>query len=149
MLWAGLAGSDSLDNRRSSVGEVLVGRSGELAPAATLVQQARTGGCALLFLGEPGTSKIALLDAASDAAAEAGALVLRAAGVEFEADLAFSGLHQALLPLLDVFPKLGITSPAALRDARGFPSPARPAAVSGRVTLTNASDAYASKPPVS
>ena len=127
MLWAGLAG-DNLDNRRSGVGEVLVGRSGELALVRTLVEQARTGGCALLLFGEPGTGKTALLDAASDAAAEAGTLVLRAAGVEFEADLAFSGLHQALLPLLDEFGQLIIAHRDALNVALGYgegPSPDR------------------------
>ena len=41
-----------------------------------------------------------MLDAAAEAAEEAGTWVLRAAGVEFEADLTYSGLHQVLLPLL-------------------------------------------------
>ena len=67
MLW--VASLDGLDNRRSGVAEVLVGRSGELALISAFVERARTGGEALLLFGEPGAGKTALLDAAADAAA--------------------------------------------------------------------------------
>jgi DNA-binding CsgD family transcriptional regulator len=109
-----------LDNRRASVAEVLVGRRDELALIGAFVERARTGGDALLLFGEPGAGKTALLDAAADVAAEAGSWVLRAAGAEFEADLAFSGLHQALLPLFDEFGQLSGTHRDALNVALGF-----------------------------
>jgi DNA-binding CsgD family transcriptional regulator len=109
-----------LDNRRASVAEVLVGRRDELALIGAFVERARTGGEALLLFGEPGAGKTALLDAAADVAAEAGSWVLRAAGAEFEADLAFSGLHQALLPLFDEFGQLSATHRDALNVALGF-----------------------------
>src|ERR1039458_9471899 len=77
-------------------------------------------GEALLLFGEPGAGKTALLDAAADLATEAGSWVLRAAGAEFEADLAFSGLHQALLPLFDEFEQLSAAHRDALNVALGF-----------------------------
>ena len=89
---------DSLNNRRAGLAEVLVGRPMIWHWSARL-PTAGFGGEALLFFGEPGIGKTALLDAAAGVAAEAGIWVLRADGVEFEADLAFSALHQALLPL--------------------------------------------------
>ncbi len=100
--------------------EVLVGRRDELALIGAFVERARTGGEALLLFGEPGAGKTALLDAAADVAAEAGSWVLRAAGAEFEADLAFSGLHQALLPLFDEFGQLSAAHRDALNVALGF-----------------------------
>ena len=100
--------------------EVLVGRSGELALIGVFAERACTGGDTLLLFGEPGAGKTALLDAAAGAASDAGTLVLRAAGVEFEADLAFSGLHQVLLPLLDVFGQLGAAHRDALNVALGY-----------------------------
>ena len=100
--------------------EVLVGRSGELALIGAFVERASTGGDTLLLFGEPGAGKTALLDAAAGAASDAGILVLRAAGVEFEADLAFSGLHQVLLPLLDEFGQLSAAHRDALNVALGY-----------------------------
>ena len=46
--------------------------------------------------------------------------MLRAAGVEFEADLPFSGLHQVLLPLLDEFGQLSAAHRDALNVALGY-----------------------------
>jgi MoxR-like ATPase len=80
------------------VAGVLVGRSDELALVSAFAERARTGGEALLLFGEPGVGKTVLLDSAAEAAAAADTWVLRAAGVEFEADLTYSALHQVLLP---------------------------------------------------
>ena len=118
MLWADLAGQ--LGQPAGSLAEILVGRRDELALIGAFVERARTGGEALLLFGEPGAGKSALLDAAADMAAQAGSWVLRAAGAEFEADLAFSGLHQALLPLSDEFGQLSATHRGALNVALGF-----------------------------
>ena len=119
---------DGLGNRRLGVAEVLFGRSSELALITAFVERARIGGEALLLLGEPGVGKTVLLDAAASAAAEAGTWVLRAAGVQFEADLPFSGLHQVLLPLLDEFGQLDAVHGDALNAALGYgegPAPDR------------------------
>lgn len=126
----------------------LTGRDGDLDVVRTFLDDASVSGAGLLLTGEPGVGKTALLKAAHDAAMAAGIRVLRAAGVEFEADVSFSGLNQVLLPLgqelaelsatyqdtlkvalgpshrtvaahlYQIFPRLGITSRAALRDAR-------------------------------
>ena len=100
--------------------EVLAGRGGELALIGAFIERACTGGDTLLLFGEPGAGKTALLDAAAGTASDAGTSVLRAAGVEFEADLAFSGLHQVLLPLLDEFGQLSAAHRDALNVALGY-----------------------------
>ena len=78
----------------------LIGRANELAVLFQLVDRASEHGGALVVHGEPGVGKTSLLKAASRRACERGALVLRAAGVQSEADLAFSRLHQLLTPVL-------------------------------------------------
>ena len=105
MLWIDHPGQPG--NRWSRVAEILFGRSTELALIGAFVERAGTGGEALLLAGEAGAGKTALLDAAAGAAEEAGTRVLRAAGVEFEADLTYSGLHQVLLPLFAQVPAAG------------------------------------------
>ncbi|MFC7584884.1 AAA family ATPase [Nonomuraea antimicrobica] len=86
---------------------------------ASFLERAAADGGALLLLGEPGIGKTTLLDEAADAATASGFRLLRSAGGEFEADVAFSGLNQTLLPLLGelpdaepLFPALG-PAPAA------------------------------------
>ena len=108
--------------------EVLVGRTGELARVSAFAERARVGGEALLLFGEPGAGKTALLDAAAELAAGSGTRVLRAAGVEFEAELAYSGLHQVLLPVFGEFGQLSAVHRDALNAALGFsetPPPGR------------------------
>ena len=97
-----------------------MGRGGELTLIGAFIEQACTCGDTLLLFGEPGAGKTALLDAAAGTASDAGTLVLRAAGVEFEADLPFSGLHQVLLPLLDEFGQLSAAHRDALNVALGY-----------------------------
>ena len=46
--------------------------------------------------------------------------MLRAAGVEFEADLTYSGLHQVLLPLVGQFERLAAAHQDALNVALGY-----------------------------
>ena len=107
-------------NRWSRVAEVLFGRSTELALIGAFVERAGIGGEALLLAGEAGAGKTALLDAAAGAAQETGTWVLRAAGVEFEADLTYSGLHQVLLPLFAQFQRLDSGHRDALNVALGY-----------------------------
>ena len=136
-----------LDNRRYGVAGVLVGRSDELALISAFVDRARTGGEALLLFGEPGAGKTVLLDAAAETAVQAGSVVLRAAGVEFEADLTFSALHQALLPLLGEFARLSARHRDALNAALGYgagPPPDR--LLMSTATLTVLRQAAATSP---
>jgi len=82
----------------------------------------------LLLFGEPGVGKTVLLDAAAEVASSAGANVLRAGGIEFEADVPYSGLHQLLLPLQGEFAALDPAERQALNVALGFglgPAPDR------------------------
>ena len=117
--WGGLAGRHGTIGGRGVAG-VLVGRGDELTLIGAFAERAGTDGEALLLFGESGTGKTALLDAAGDAASQAGFAVLRAAGVEFEADLTFAGLHQVLLPLLGELGRLSAAHQDALNVALGL-----------------------------
>jgi DNA-binding NarL/FixJ family response regulator len=73
---------------------------------------------ALVLRGEAGVGKTALLRYA-EAHAD-GMLVLRAAGVESEAELPFAALHQLLRPVLGLLPRLPARQAAALAGALGL-----------------------------
>jgi hypothetical protein len=78
---------------------MLVGRGMECERIEGLIEQARSGDGGLLVVsGEPGVGKSALLGHALEHAAEM--RVLRATGVAWEAELAFSGLLELLGPIL-------------------------------------------------
>lgn len=98
----------------------LIGRAQELELLESFLDRAATRGEALVLLGEPGVGKTELLNSAAVAASEAGARVLRAAGVEFEADVGFSGLHEALTPLFAEFAQLDPAHRDALNVVLGF-----------------------------
>jgi DNA-binding CsgD family transcriptional regulator len=118
----------NFDDPQPGLTKALLGRSRDLTLMGAFLDRAGTDGEALLLSGEPGVGKTALLDAAADVASEAGTWVLRAAGVEFEADMPYSGLHQALLPVCEEFPQLSATHRDALNVALGFgegPAPDR------------------------
>ena len=115
-------------------GEDIVGREGELQQVRTFLEVARTDGAALLVTGEPGVGKTELLNAASSIASAAGTRILRAAGVEFEAGISFSGLNQVLLPLLIGLPQLPAAHRDALNVALGFSDGAPP----GQLVVSNA-----------
>ncbi|WP_185902516.1 AAA family ATPase [Streptomyces sp. WAC05292] len=83
-----------------------------LAPSAPVAS--------LLLLGEPGVGKTTLLDSAADTASAAGATVLRVRGSAAETELAFAGLHQLLLPVLDRAEGLPVRQRAALLSAFGL-----------------------------
>ena len=97
----------------------LVGREPETTRLAQLLDAARRGESgALLVRGEAGIGKTALL-----AAAEAGAdgfRVLRATGIESEAELPYATLHQLLWPLSDRIDHLADPQARALRGALGL-----------------------------
>ncbi len=106
----------------------LVGRGTELELIRAFLARAQADGGALLLFGEPGVGKTVLLHTAADAASFEGTRVLRAGGVEFEANVPYSGLHQLLLPLLEEIAQLDRTHREALNVALGFgvgPAPDR------------------------
>lgn len=80
----------------------------------------RGSGGSLLIVGDPGIGKTILLDAAADMALGDGLVVLRAAGVEFEADISFAGLNQMLLPVMRDTAATGGPQSEALRVALGL-----------------------------
>ncbi|GAA1327275.1 AAA family ATPase [Pseudonocardia xinjiangensis] len=124
--------------RRDGPGAGLVGRDAELDVIRSFLSTVEVDGGALLLLGEPGLGKTTLLDSAAEMATAAGMRVLRAAGVQFEADVSFAGLHQALLPLLDRLDGLAPPHRAALSVAMGSgegPSPQRPVVVEATLAL--------------
>ncbi|GGJ28784.1 helix-turn-helix transcriptional regulator [Streptomyces brasiliensis] len=100
--------------------ETLVGRLEEIDFLQRFVQQTAVNGGALLLSGEAGVGKTALLEATADAARDSGTTVLRVTGAEFEAEVSFASLNQALFPLVDEFSELGDEHAQALRVALGF-----------------------------
>jgi DNA-binding CsgD family transcriptional regulator len=98
----------------------LAGRTDELKLIAEFVRRVGQSGEALVLLGEAGVGKTALLDAGSEEASRVGIRVLRAAGVEFEADVTFSALHQVLDPIQQWFAHLCARQRNALNAALGL-----------------------------
>ncbi|MEW2359181.1 LuxR family transcriptional regulator [Spirillospora sp. NPDC029432] len=97
----------------------LYGRKAEEDAVAELLAGARSGTSAALVLrGEPGIGKTALLDSA---AAVAGDMrLVRGTGVEYEAELPFSGLQLLLGPALGSLGALPGPQRAALEGAFGL-----------------------------
>lgn len=113
---------------------MLVGRERELAALRRFVAESSVVGGALLVVGEAGVGKTALLEAGTSEAATVGARVLHAAGVEFEAEVSFAGLHQLFAPLSAEIAALPSLQRQAIRVTLGLEggSPADP------LTLVNA-----------
>jgi DNA-binding CsgD family transcriptional regulator len=98
----------------------LIGRDNEIEALAEVVSTTSGGGSAILFVGEPGVGKTALLDVAAEEAADAGRLVVRVTGAEFEADIGYSALTQAVLPLKPFAHRLAPFHHTALSIAIGL-----------------------------
>ncbi|MFC6575785.1 AAA family ATPase [Planomonospora parontospora] len=97
----------------------LHGREPEEAAIAGLLAGARAGASSSLVLrGEPGIGKTALLDHA--AAAAGGMRLLRGTGIEFEAELPFSGLQLLVRPALGSLAALPGPQREALEAAFGL-----------------------------
>jgi DNA-binding CsgD family transcriptional regulator len=101
----------------------LVGRERECAAIRRLWEVSAQGeSTALVLRGEAGIGKTALLAYAAEGAR--GGTVLRTAGVEAEAGLAFAGLYGLLRPIVGKLGELPETQAAALAGALGLgPSP--------------------------
>ncbi|MER7849300.1 AAA family ATPase [Kitasatospora sp. NPDC096077] len=99
---------------------MLYGREHEQVAVDALLARARDGHSgALLLRGEAGIGKTALLDDAVTRAGEA-FRVVRAAGVEYEAELPFAGLSLLLAPALDRLDVLPGPQRRALEQAFGL-----------------------------
>jgi DNA-binding CsgD family transcriptional regulator len=118
-----LAGSGS--SARPAAG--LRGRRSERAVLDRLADAVRNGRSRVLVLyGEAGVGKTVLLDYLAGRAP--GCRVVRAAGVQSEMELAFAGLHQLCVPMLDRLGGLPEPQQEALRTAFGLstgPAPDR------------------------
>jgi DNA-binding CsgD family transcriptional regulator len=98
---------------------MLIGREAEMAGLGRLLDRARSGiSGALVLRGEAGIGKTALLEHAAASAADF--TVLRATGIEYEAELAYAALHQLLRPLEDRIDRLAEPQARALRGALGL-----------------------------
>jgi DNA-binding CsgD family transcriptional regulator len=97
----------------------LVGREVESKLLDTLLGRVEDGGGALIFRGEPGIGKSALLDRARERARARAASVLSTTGVESEAELSFAGLHQLLHPIIGLIERLSDPQRRALEAAFG------------------------------
>ncbi|MFF7213770.1 AAA family ATPase [Streptomyces sp. NPDC008238] len=106
------------DARQFASGGLLVGRERDLGRVLGMFTEHADG--VLLLSGEPGVGKSALLDAVAEAATGRGSRVLRAAGVEFEADVAYSALNQILLPLHGLLDRLPAPGRNAIEIALGL-----------------------------
>ncbi len=98
----------------------LLGRQGELAAITTLLRQTRHGDSgALVLVGPAGTGKTTLLVEAERLAVEGDApfTVLRARGIESEAEVAFAGLLELVRPLTGLIARLPEPQARALEGA--------------------------------
>jgi hypothetical protein len=99
---------------------VLLGRDREQAELYALVDGIEQRGGALVVRGDAGIGKSVLLAAAKERAQSQGLTVVSTVGALSEAQLAFSGLHQLLLPLLDGLDRLPDPQRRALEGAFGI-----------------------------
>lgn len=103
---------------------MLLGRTDERLALDRLLAEAEGGRSGVLVLvGEPGIGKTALLDYTEDRAE--GMHVLRARGVESEAEIPFAGLAELLGPVLSFIEQIPDPQAAALAGALSL-GPAKP-----------------------
>jgi DNA-binding CsgD family transcriptional regulator len=126
---------------------MLVGRDPERTALRRVMADARIGRSAVLALvGEPGIGKTALLEDAGEHAE--GMSILRARGIESEADVPFAGLLELLRPALGELPAVPAPQAAALQGALALrPGGAADRFAVGAGTLSLLA-AYAERAPV-
>lgn len=106
-------------------GQLLLGRHSERGTLDRLLTTVRAGASGVLVVrGEPGVGKSALLAYAVQAAS--GCRVARAAGIEYEMELPYAGLHQLCAPILDLRERLPAPQCDALETAFGLRAKAPP-----------------------
>jgi DNA-binding CsgD family transcriptional regulator len=123
----------------------LIGRRDERAILDRLVDAVRAGESrALVIRGEAGVGKTALLEYL---AANARCRIARTAGVQSEMELAFAGVHQLCLPMLDELEQLPRPQRTALSVALGMTEgPAPDRFLVGLAVLSLLSDAGVGRP---
>lgn len=98
---------------------MLRGRDKECSALDQLLKNVRSGSSQVVVLrGEPGIGKSAMLAYAGRSAT--GCRVAQAAGIEYEMELAYAGLHQLCAPLLDLRDRLPQPQRDALEAAFGL-----------------------------
>ncbi len=101
---------------------VIIGREAERRLISEMLDRSRRGGSDVVFLiGPPGIGKTALLEEAARMAE--GFRVMRARGVEQEAELPFSGLHELLSRAMDDLPESSLPDVKDLSNAFGLGRP--------------------------
>lgn len=124
---------------------MLVGREDERERLDGLLSDARAGRSgSVLFRGDPGVGKTALLDYAIQQAD--GFSVLHVSGVESEAELPYSGLHALVRPIAELIAVLPDLQARALRVALALEEGAPDPFVAGAGTLTLLAEAADRKP---
>ena len=114
----GIAGRIALSYREP----VLVGRADECGQIEALLANAATGVArCLVFDGDPGIGKTALVEYA--AAAAGGFRVPRATGIESDAGLGFAGLLELTRPVIGLLSAVAAPQADALRGALGLGAP--------------------------
>jgi DNA-binding CsgD family transcriptional regulator len=126
---------------------MLVGRDHERQQIGQAIGRARSGtSTTLALVGEPGIGKTALLDYAAQQAT--GLRVLRARGIESEAQIPFGSLLELIRPALAMLERIPAPQAAALEGALAL----RPAATHDRFAVGAATlgllAAYAEEAPV-
>jgi DNA-binding CsgD family transcriptional regulator len=105
--------------------KALLGRGRECDLLAALLDDIRRGESrSFVLTGEPGIGKTALLEYLVGSAPDM--TVLHAVGVECEMELAYAGLHQLCVPLLDDLPRLPPPQREALEIVFGLSAGAGP-----------------------
>ena len=126
---------------------MLLGRARERQEIGDALTRARSGASATLALaGEPGIGKTALLDYAARQAA--GMRLLRARGIESEAQIPFGSLLELIRPALPMLGKIPEPQAAAMESALALrPGPGQERFAVGAATLSLLA-AYAEDAPV-
>lgn len=124
----------------------LLGRESECARLLDLLARVRGGfSSALVLSGEAGIGKSALLAFAAEQAH--GFSVISADGVESEMELAYAGLHQLCVPLLDALDRIPAPQREALSTAFGLTAGRTPDRfLIGLAVLSLLSESAKSKP---
>jgi DNA-binding CsgD family transcriptional regulator len=133
------------DATESGAPITLIGRRDECAILDRLVDALRAGESrALVVRGEAGVGKTALLEYL---AANAQCRIARSAGVQSEMELAFAGVHQLCMPMLDQLDQLVAPQRSALNVALGMAEgPAPDRFLVGLAVLNLLSDVAARQP---
>jgi DNA-binding CsgD family transcriptional regulator len=112
----------------------LCGRGDELEALDGFLDRAAQQGDAILLSGDAGVGKSALLETAAERAVASGFRLMRTDGTEFEAEIAYSALNRAVVPMWSCAAAMPEAQRATLEAALGL-GPGEP---TSRLAVTNA-----------